>query len=376
MKTTSCRLLAVVLGLSIPLSMAGADATRERMHEIYDAISYLLPLAFDGARFTDPGSRVEVLEQLQNLSAAADELESHAANRGAGFESLARSLATVARELPLHYRYTGAANARYFLSELTQHCTGCHSRLPAASDFDISGRLLRDIEPQRLEPSERARLSVALRRFDDALRTWEQMFADPSVTPVALDLDGDIVDYLAVCLRVERDPERAAAALSGLLARADTPHYLARHLRTWLDAIEVLRDELHAVPTVVRAREIAQSASHLGPFPAGRERLVHDIVASALLHRVVTDPGTHSGAELSEAYYLLGVMEARSIDSSWNLPQLEFHLESAIRALPAGPFADQAYALLEEYLLLSYGPEAPPEITERLAELRMLMEPN
>lgn len=365
---------AIVAALACtPVTAAENDTTRQRMHDIYDAISYLLPLAFDGDRFTDPRLRDEVLERLQGLASAADELERHASGRGRGFESLARSLATVARELPLHYRNARAGDARYFLSELTQHCTGCHSRLPAAKDFDIAGGLLERIEPQELGSSEQARLAVALRRFDDALETWEAMFDDPSVSPVALDVDGDIVDYLTVSLRVERDARRARDALSKLLVRADTPHYLARHLRTWLDAIDALEAALDGPASLQRARQIATAAAGLSPFPAGRERLVHDIVASALLHRLIADPDAHPAAELSEAYYLLGVMEARSIDSSWNLPQLEFHLEAAIRAEPSGRYADEAYALLEEYLLLGYGPGAPPEITERLDELRSLM---
>ena len=114
MTTRRCRVLAGAMFCLYACTSPAADdgdSTRERMHEIYEAISYLLPVAFDGERFADPGERDAVLERLQSLAAAADELERHAADRGPGFEAPARYLATVARELPLHYRYVCVPSA-------------------------------------------------------------------------------------------------------------------------------------------------------------------------------------------------------------------------------------------------------------------------
>ncbi len=69
------------------------------------------------------------------------------------------------------------------------------------------------------------------------------------------------------------------------------------------------------------------------------------------------------------------MIEARSVDSYW-VPQTEFHLEAAIRAAPGGPYAEQSYALLEEYIVLGHGgPEGLPDaVTANLAELRALLD--
>ena len=106
----------------------------------------------------------------------------------------------------------------------------------------------------------------------------------------------------------------------------------------------------------------------------GRQRIVYDLVASSMLHRIV-DAAPVGDPRLAEAYYRLGVIEARSVDSYW-VPQTEFHLEAAIRAAPDGPFAERAYALLEEYVLLGHGgPEGlPDEVTANLAALRVLLD--
>ena len=62
-------------------------------------------------------------------------------------------------------------------------------------------------------------------------------------------------------------------------------------------------------------------------------------------------PAGPGDTAVAEAYYLLGVIEARSVDSWW-VPQTELHLEAAIRTDPHGPYAEKAYAMLEEYVVM------------------------
>jgi hypothetical protein len=214
-----------------------------------------------------------------------------------------------------------------------------------------------------------------VRRFDAALAVWEAELEDPAVSPVELDISGTLVDYLVIAIRVEGSLERSRVALAALRARPDTPTYLGRHLAIWIEGLGELRKAVRAEPSLANARRLVERANSLSLFPAGRERLVYDLVASSLLHRYVAgaekgDPG------LAEAYYLLGVIEARTVDSYW-VPQTELHLEAAIRADPRGRFAEPAYAALEEYVLVGYGglaPEVlPAEVRAHLADLRALI---
>jgi hypothetical protein len=126
---------------------------------------------------------------------------------------------------------------------------------------------------------------------------------------------------------------------------------------------------------VARAKQVLTDAQAVRRFPADRAGLVHDLVASGLLHRAVTAAGT-PGADTAEAYYLLGVTELRIASSSW-LTEPEAYLETAIRAAPGGAAARRAYAVLEESTLLGYTGsggegELPPEVAAWLAELRRL----
>jgi hypothetical protein len=81
-------------------------------------------------------------------------------------------------------------------------------------------------------------------------------------------------------------------------------------------------------------------------------------------------------AELAEAYYWLGKVEARSADSFW-VPQAPFHLELSIRLDPSGAHAEDALALYEEQLAFGYGgiesEILPVDLWTTLSELRKLV---
>ena len=71
-------------------------------------------------------------------------------------------------------------------------------------------------------------------------------------------------------------------------------------------------------------------------------------------------------------------IETRRAGTYW-VPQAEFHLETAVRLAPDGPFALPAYELLEEYSVANYGGTTeewvPGEVRRRLTELQKLLEP-
>ena len=69
--------------------------------------------------------------------------------------------------------------------------------------------------------------------------------------------------------------------------------------------------------------------------------------------------------------------ESRIGRDTWVSPSASF-LEAAVRTAPREPFAEQAYALLEEAAILGWASEdsllLPPDVERRLAELRALLD--
>jgi hypothetical protein len=198
-------------------------------------------------------------------------------------------------------------------------------------------------------------------------------FTAKDTSPSALDFDGEIEDFLVVALRVREDFARADRALAGLEARGDAPQYLAQLLASWRAALAELAP-YESASTLVEAREVLAKAQARRRYPADRSALVHDLVASALLHRALAR-GLASPDETAEASYLLGVAELRN-DPSRGLAQAEAYLEGAIRAAPNTDIARDAYGVLEEQTVLGWmgsaGLDVPQDVRDWLAELRAL----
>lgn len=352
---------------------------RTTMHQVFDALATLLPLGMDDQRFADPANQAEIEQALDVLAGAAGDLHQHGRkHRDAGFRHLSRGLASDVEEIRYRYQSGRIDEARYFLIESTKNCVACHSRLPRARDFALAEALDERIDTENLSVHERAQILVATRRFDAALDAWEAHFRDPSVRPVDLDIGGQLLDYLSVTLRVVQEPTRARKTLEGLAGRNDVPRYLRRHLARWIADLKAYEKEGEKPPSLDRARQLLDVPADVATLPFGRDRLVADLLASSVLLQLIsTSPRDGDDAALAEAYYLLGVAEVRNIDAFW-VPQAEFHLETAIRLDPQGKSAVNAYALLEETVLVGYGGSSghhlPPDVWSNLEELRRLVD--
>ncbi|MDH3694075.1 MAG: hypothetical protein OER96_05840 [Gammaproteobacteria bacterium] len=326
------------------------------MHKAFDALSYLLPLSLagqDGDAKTDFSLLEEKLKQLVESS---DRLDEHAKGREAEFKSIARSFDATVKQVDQAFRNERPQDALFLLMDLTQNCVACHSRLPSAANFPFGQRLMARINVDTMDRRDVAQLYVATRQFDGALKILEEVVVDNDVTPIDLDIDGTLVDYLDISISVKQDFAPIRTMLDKLQVRPDLPFYMNRHAEAWRISMDGLEGELKAPPSVARARELFNTATLMTAAPAGRERIIHDLLAASMLRRLVDQRETTDipNELLAEAYYVLSIIELRTINPNPTVPQMEFLLEAAIRSDPDGLFAKRAYALLEEYSYFSY----------------------
>lgn len=369
---------------------AALDDPRPTMRQVFDEMKVLIPLSLDEDSWADADAQPRIRAALDRLANATTALEMHGRRREAGFNELALNLERDLQEVREHYRIGAFEEARFFLTGSLQTCVACHVRLPSARTFPFADQLIEQVEFKSLDPRERAWLYVTVRKFDAALSAWEGMIADPKMTPAELDASGVLVDYLNVVLRVRTDIPRARKALATLAARKDVPLYLAERIGSWrsaLDALDPASFQPGAPRALAHGSELAIQAGQVAQGPFGRDGLVQDLAAASLLVRwleedrarresVTRNPTAKERSDTAQAYYWLGVVEARSLDGFWvNLS--ERHLESAIRADPKGPFAKKAYARLEETQFLGYGGasgnDLPADVMTNLRELRELI---
>jgi hypothetical protein len=310
---------------------------------------------------------------LRELVAASKVLEQHAAGQSADFRFLSRSLGTDFYEALRRFDEGRPEEARFFVVTAVQNCVLCHSRLPKQRDFALAERLTDRIHVDEFPPEERALYFVATRAFEKAMATWEAWFSSPEFESQQIGSLHALEEYLRIAIRVELDPERAERSLRPLAARPDLPDQYKDVFAHWIAALRELEGFAQGEPSLAQARRVLGDDLSM---PQSLDGLVQDLAASHLLIRFI-DAAAGPGEEVAEAYYLLGVIEARAVDSFWH-PQTEFHLDTSIRMAPGSPFASDAYALLIDYTELGYGGSAgvhlPSDVAKNLRELLNLIE--
>ena len=362
-------------GLSIAVGES-VDKTRATMDRIFEPLGRALVVSLDEARFVAPESRRPVLDDLRSLSRAAADLERHGAGQGPGLDFLRQTLAHDAREAALDYERGEYESARFALQQATESCFACHSKLPAAGSFELGRRLLANASVKSLPPEQRVKLEVTARQFETAMETYEEILRSPTVGTAEVYFMGAFEGYLKICVRVRHDLQRPLAALAQFRTRPGLPRYLAEYVGGWMAALRQLQGDMRPGDELARARTLLGEAQARQRFEAGRDGLVHAVVASALLTQLV-ESNPQPGADLAEAYYLLGVAESEISRLSW-VSEVEYYLESAIRAAPSSPAARNAYLFLEEYVLNAYtgssGLDMPGDVERRLETLRKLVD--
>ena len=361
-------------GSQEPAPQPPAEASRSIMNEIYDQIraALLASASADGLRH--PENRKEVATALAALARNASALEDHARVEDGPMEFLARSVARDARDVQREYTNGHFDRAAFLLRQITENCVVCHTRLESRDDSVLAAGFVDRSTLDSLPLEPKATLQIATRRFDEALATLEDLLESPAVH--AAILLGPITDYLIVCIRVKGDFERPVPTLERFAARPDLWTRLRMEVGGWIAALPELRKRARGKPDLATARALVEEAQQMSLYPDDRTPLVHLIVASSLLERYI-DEHRSPGRDLAEAYYLLGVTEARIGRNYWVTPA-PYLLEQAIRLAPKEPFATDAYALLERETLMSYEgsdwEDLPEEDAQRLRELRRLIE--
>jgi hypothetical protein len=350
------------------------EETRAIMQNLFESLRGVLPLSVDQAALADPENAEQVEAALLALSTNASLASDHMATEQTSMRALWRNVERDSSDMLNSFQAGRTDRTGFLLRQITENCVVCHSRLPSAGDSPLAEHFIDGTALRALPAERRATLQIATRRFDDALDTLEQIITQPTADPVLLL--GPLTDYLTVSIRVKGDFERPVGPLTQFAARPRLWERLRMDVEQWLTALPQLGRRAVGKPSLATARAIFEEGQQITLAAGSRAALVHNIAASAMLERFI-DTHAETGLEVGEAYYLLGLTETQAGRNYW-VTQGPLFLETAIRLAPAGGFAPDAYAMLEEQLLLSYEgsdyEELPEEDAAHLKELWSLMQ--
>lgn len=381
LSTKNMKNIAMMLLLSFSFTSMAAEPTkgevetRKIMAGLYSSLIALLPLSMNTKEFNDPKNREKILSELEKMRDSANSFVAHTKRFDGSDGYIAKSMATDIRDIHGWFKNGAASESRYLLQQVADNCVGCHMKLPDPGHAPRMDGFFQNASVAQLSIPDKVRLQVALRQFDDALVTWEEMFKTwPN--PSELFAMDTLPEYLKVVIRVKGDTSRALKTLEALSKRTDLPKYMDREVTAWkVSLVKLMGEMLKMGAELSRAEKIIKDARGQMDFPMDRAGFVDFVVASGLLNRHLLDKKNRAD-DIAQSYYLLGITESLIGRSTW-LSQTDYYFEAAIRAAPKSNSAKRAFNALEQQIIMqnsgSAGMNIPDDIQENLEELRKMV---
>lgn len=349
--------------------------TRSIMAQIFSSMTTVLPFSMSRSEFALDVNRPKIQSELKKLSESTQDLTIHTKKFGGSYSFIATAMAQDFKDVYRYYQKGAYSEARYLLQQVGENCASCHMQLPDPGHAPKADQFFKDVKIATLSPLERTRLQVALRQFDDALTTWEEVFKTYEKPNELVAMDA-LNEYLKVAIRVKSDPRRAEQTLTALLKRVNLPQFMLRDVKSWKQQLAALGPEVQKKGSELkRAAKIMKQARQRMEYPLDRSGLVDFIIASSLLNRSVNSEAL-TPKQKAEAYYLLGVTESLIGQSVW-LTQTNYYFEAAIRAAPKTEYARRAFEALEQQVLLEYsgssGIDIPDDVQRNLDVLKHML---
>ena len=348
------------------------------MQNMAGDVEKLLPYLYDREAFVDPKNHDRIKKSLRDFAKAAHKLEAGAGQRYIGDELLLEyTLGNLQDDLNRAAQSfeTGQTDyARATAKNSLNNCFSCHSVTAegASAPWDLS-----QVHAMKLAPLEKADLLVAARKYEKALQFMESQLSLPDFFKnYGTDYEALLRRYLALLIRVEKDPARATQALDKILNRGDAPQFVIEQASGWRKSLEAWRREK---PRPVKNpkdlfKQVEQRfarAKSLQSFEKDHAGDVEYLRATALLHLGLKM--TKSPSDQARALYLLGKSyEVLDELGSWNLH--ESYYEACVRREPHTALAKTCFDRLEASLVMGYsgsaGVNLPADERARLERLK------
>lgn len=338
---------------------APKSSTKSIMDSIFSDIQELLPLSLNDSGFADPRNKADIESRLSHLASNADTLQNHAGQKSATFKHLAKSLSEDARKANEQFGLKHFGSAAFLITNMTNTCTSCHSRIPSLKDAPKPGDFLKKIDVEHLGIAEKVRILMVSRQFDTALDEIEKFFATSNDALAGAYHSGLLIDYLTLTLRVRPDINRAIKNIKILVDKNKEPLGLSSDLSevfSSLDQISHLdlpKDLMAAGRMVIEKAKKDEQDSGMLPF----------LLVSSRYFNTFLESNPTNDLELAEVYYYLGLTASRSNASFWT-SESQAMWEYSIEKAPASKWAKLSLDRLCDQITWEYSGSMGVDIPE------------
>ncbi len=348
-----------------------------QMQGMAEQLQELMPFVFSRAEFTDAENAKRIRGLLVDFEKSVELVPQHTGEVLLGKDPLVQfsiqRMRSNAQQAIKAFDENHLEFSRHIVRENTGLCFNCHTTTQLGPENNFSTKA---IPPTfRIQPTEKAEYYVATRQFDRATHLLEQVLeSTASWLDNPHEQVGAMRRYLAVQVRVKKDPADAALTIEKFLKNKKLPYFVATDTEAWLQGLHDWQKSLkRQVGSYKLAQELLAKAAKkqtAGGYQAG---YVEYLRASSLLHESLR--GAKTAQQRAEIYRLLGdCYDTLSETGTWDLPEVYF--ESCVRAAPKTIVSQRCYKDFEKAIVMGYSGSAgvfiPKEERERLSELKTL----
>lgn len=355
---------------NVPASWIGG------MQDMAESVKRLSPFVFSRSGFTAQKNKKAITQLISSFHKQAAYLPTHVGEEMLGKDPIVRYSVAKLKDDTAHalhaFKEGHHEYARGVLRSSLGTCFNCHTTQQFGPEFGGEKPWL--ISSLQLSPTEQADYYVATRQYDRAIAVLETVLTSESdFYENPYEQSGALRKYLAIEVRVRKEPKRAAKTIERFLEQKTVPYYLAQDARSWLEALVSWSNEKNTAGRALetQAKILIQKARKATNSLSDQSGLVEYLRASTLLHEATQQ--TKIPKKLAELYLLLGRTYDVLVDLGvWDLP--EIYYLGCIQTLPNSPTAEVCYRYLERAVVAGYSGSAgimvPADERERLKELR------
>ncbi|MEI8025344.1 MAG: hypothetical protein WCI18_03245 [Pseudomonadota bacterium] len=346
-------------------------STKSLMGEVYGVFSEILPLSVSIQKFSAKENSATIERGLKKLDKISDELVAH--TKDIEFDYIGSNFKQDIKDMNTAWQAGRSREAQFIFRNLSTNCISCHTREAATNDSS-QPKLFTKVNQKGLSTIELAELKTAIREFSEALDLYEQALSPKEFSmqsPVLME--GYIVDYMIVALKVKSDVARVIKTLDLLGFDPSVPFSLRMNIGKWIALLKDYRPE--DINSVADTEKLISKGKTLSSFPLDSAGVVANILGAKHLQFILSH-NKLSSSDQAEAYYLLGISEL-SINRPLQVSKANFFLEKAIHTAPDSLFAQNAYTSLESNIYYqnsgSLGVYVPSADLKKLSELKKLI---
>ncbi len=375
--------VAGILGCSTEMKVANREARLDekearnwaaQMQNMARNLEKLMPYVFSREEFGDPKNREQIKVLVSEYSASAQHVPEHMGKKLLGDDPLVKyyldNLKDGGQQGLKAFNEGHLDYSRNVLKDSMGACFNCHTTTQMGPENTFSTSRLDS--SFRIYPTEKADYYVATRQFDQAITVLEGVLEKPETLA---DQPHEQVlamkKYLALMVRVRKEPTRAADTISKYLKQGNPPYFVAVEAEAWLKSLRKWASEKRKQPKPLqKAKDLMKQASRSqsGAYQAG---YVENLRVTALLHEALKQ--TKKPTEKADIYRMLG--DSYDIVSDlgmWDLP--EAYYEACVRTAPKTVIAETCYRNYERSIVMGFSGSAgvfiPAEERAKMKELK------